>query len=405
MTGEGRPTILLVALREIRTRLRSRAFMLGTGAMVALIAAGMVAWTLLAAPGGTSGTSVERVGFTGAATTLEPVFTSAATTAGTQVAVSDVTDVAAGTAQVTAGQLEVLVTGAPTAPTAIVVGTLPSDIEAALDVAVLEARLGAVGVPSATVTDVVNGTNVAVQSVAPATPVDPNRDAEITSAIALAILLYVTIGAYGGFVAQGVVEEKSTRIVEILLATIRPSQLLAGKVIGVGLVGLLQLAIVAAATLILAALTHVAAIPAVSPPAVLGDLVWFLLGFLFYATAFAAVASTVSRQEEVTSAIAPVTVLLLGSYLLMFVVVTDPASPTSTVLSLLPPFTPVLMSARIATGAAVAWQVLLSLALMVVSIGGLMGLAGRIYANSVLRVGKRVRLGDAFRGRSGTNAE
>ncbi len=399
MNDEGRPVIFLVALREIRTRLRSRAFTLGTGAMVALIAVGMVAWTLLAAPGGTSGTSVARVGFTGAATTLEPVFTSSAAAADMQVTVSDVADVATGTAQVTAGHLDVLVTGAPTAPTAIVVGTLSSDVESALDVAVLEARMAAVGVPPATVADVVNGTNVTVQSVAPAVPVDPNRDAEITSAIALAILLYVTIGAYGGFVAQGVVEEKSTRVVEILLATVRPSQLLAGKVIGVGLVGLLQLAIVGAATLILAALTHAASIPAVSLPAVLGDLVWFLLGFLFYATAFAAVAATVSRQEEVTSAIAPVTVLLLGSYLLMFVVVGDPASPTSTLLSLLPPFTPVLMSARIATGDAVAWQVVLALVLMVVSIGGLLWLAGRIYANSVLRVGKRVRLEDAFRGR------
>ena len=82
----------------------------------------------------------------------------------------------------------------------------------------------------------------------------------------------------------------------------------------------------------------------------------------------------------------------------MFVVVGDPGSPTSTVLSLLPPFTPVLMSARIATGDAVAWQVALALAVMVLSIGGLMWLAGRIYANSILRVGKRVRLGDAFRG-------
>jgi len=399
MSGEGRPTILLVALREIRTRLRSRAFMLGTGAMVALIAAGMVAWTLLAAPSSSSGTAVAHVGFTGAATTLEPVFTSAATTGGTQVTVRDVTDVASGTAQVTAGQLDVLVTGAPTAPTAIVVGSLPSDIESALDVAVLEARMGAVGMASATVTDVVNGTNVTVQSVTPAAPVDPQRDAELASAVAVAILLYVTIGAYGGFVAQGVVEEKSTRIVEILLATVRPSQLLEGKVIGVGLVGLLQLTIVGAATLSLAALIHVAAIPAVSLPAVLGDLFWFLLGFLFYATAFAAVAATVSRQEEVTSAIAPVTVLLLGSYLLMFVaVMPDPTSTTSTVLSLLPPFAPILMSVRIATGDALAWQVALALVLMVLSIAGLMWLAGRIYANSVLRVGKRVRLMDAFRG-------
>jgi ABC-2 type transport system permease protein len=171
-------------------------------------------------------------------------------------------------------------------------------------------------------------------------------------------------------------------------------------VIGIGLVGLLQLSIVGAATLILVALTHVVPIPAVSLPSILGDVIWFAFGFLFYATAFAAVAATVSRQEEVNGAIAPIAIFLLGSYLLMFaVVVPDPASTLSTLVSLLPPFAPILMSVRIATGDATASQVALAMVLMILSIGGLTWLAGRIYANSILRIGKRVRFGDAFRGR------
>jgi ABC-2 type transport system permease protein len=372
-------------------------FTLGTVAMIGLIAAGLVAWTMLAGPGGAA--AVDRVGFTGSTVVLEPVFISSATTAGTPVTVSDVADVATGTAQVTAGTLDVLVTGSPTAPVAIVAATLPAEVQSALDVAVLEARMAAVGLTAATVATVVNGTNVVVHSVVPTTPVDPERSAEIASAVAVAILLYVTIGAYGSFVAQGVVEEKATRIVEIVLATIRPSQLLAGKVIGIGLVGLLQLSIVGAALLLLVAVTHAVAIPAVSLPSVLGDLVWFTLGFLFYGTAYAAVAATVSRQEEVTSAIAPIAIFLLGSYLLMFfVVLPDPANTSSMVVSILPPFAPVLMSVRIATGDATAWQVALAIVLMLVSVTGLTWLAGRMYANSILRVGKRVRFGDAFRG-------
>jgi ABC-2 type transport system permease protein len=197
-----------------------------------------------------------------------------------------------------------------------------------------------------------------------------------------------------------VVEEKATRIVEILLATIRPSQLLAGKVIGIGLVGLLQISIVAAATLVVASLAHAVSIPALSAPSILGDVAWFLLGFGFYATAFAALAATVSRQEEVGSATAPMGFFLLGGYLMVFfVVLPHPTSTLSTILSILPPFAAILMPVRIATGAATAGQVLLAVALLFVAIAGLARVAGRIYANSILHLGRRVRFGDAFRGR------
>jgi ABC-2 type transport system permease protein len=208
----------------------------------------------------------------------------------------------------------------------------------------------------------------------------------------------VSLGIYGSFVAQGVVEEKATRIMEILLATIRPSSLLAGKVIGIGLVGLLQLTIVGAAALIGVALTHVASIPGLSVVSILGDPVWFLLGFLFYATAYASVAALVSRQEEVSGAIAPISLLLVGGYLLVFVTLPDPGSMRSTILSLLPPFAPVLMSVRMASGDAPMWQVGLAMALTLASILGLTWLAGRVYANSALHLGTRVRFWDALRG-------
>ena len=145
-------------------------------------------------------------------------------------------------------------------------------------------------------------------------------------------------------------------------------------------------------------MTPAVARPALSPLVVQGDLVWFTLGFLFYALAFAALAATVSRQEEVASATGPMNVFLVLGYLLVFLVLPDPGSAFSTFVSLLPPFAPVLMSVRIATGDAQGWQVALAVALLVASIGGLTWLAGRMYSNSVLRLGRRVRLGDAFRG-------
>jgi ABC-2 type transport system permease protein len=400
----GRPIIYLVARREIQLRMRSRAFLLGTAAMVGLIAIGIVAATALSGPSSPAAATYQ-VGFTSSAAALEPVFSATAASAGTQVTVSEIADPTAGTAQVTVGTLDVLVTGLPTAPVAFVAGTIPTELESALDVAVLEARMVAAGIPPATTSSIVNGTNVVVQDVAAATLTGSNTT-EVLGALAVAILLFVTLGLYGNFVAQGVVEEKATRIVEILLATIRPSQLLAGKVLGIGLVGLLQISIVAAATLVVVSLTRAVSIPALSVLAILGDIAWFLLGYLFYATAFAALAATVSRQEEVGSATAPMGFFLLGGYLMVFfVVLPHPDSPLSTVLSILPPFAPILMPVRIATGAATAGQVVLAVVLMVVGIGALSWFAGRVYANSILRVGKRVRLSEAFRRQEAARAD
>ncbi len=214
--------------------------------------------------------------------------------------VSDIADVTAGKAQVTAGTLDVLVTGSSTAPTAVAKAAIPSNVESALSLAAEAARLSDAGLSPAAITSAM--ALVPVQLLQPTTPKDTQN---LFASLALGIVLWIALGQYGNLVAQGVVEEKATRIMEILLATIQPSRLLAGKVIGIGLVGLLQLTIVGAAALVAVQVTNVAAIPALGVASILGDLFWFLLGFLFYATAYSAVASLVSRQEEVQGAIAP----------------------------------------------------------------------------------------------------
>ena len=200
-------------------------------------------------------------------------------------------------------------------------------------------------------------------------------------------------------VAQSVVEEKATRIMEILLATIQPSRLLAGKVIGIGLVGLLQLTIVGAAALVAVRVTNVAAIPALGAASILGDIVWFLLGFLFYATAYSAVASLVSRQEEVQSAVAPISILQIAGYLLMYAALPNPTGPLATVCSLLPPFAPIVMAVRMASQrrATLAGRPG-GRADSSPSIVGLTWLAGRIYSNAALHLGARMRFMAAFRG-------
>jgi ABC-2 type transport system permease protein len=384
------PTTFLVARREVRMRLRSRVFVGGTIVMAALVVVGIVAASLLAG----KSTSV-RVGFSGGSQALERSFTATAAALGADVTISDIADVTAGKAQVTAGTLDVLVTGTSTAPTAVAKDAVPSNVESALSLAAEAERLSDAGLSPTAVKSAM--ALVPIQLLQPKTPKDNEN---LFASLALGILLWIALGQYGNMVAQSVVEEKATRIMEVLLATIQPSRLLAGKVIGIGLVGLLQLTIVGAAALVAVHVTNVAAIPALGVASILGDIFWFLLGFLFYATAYAAVASLVSRQEEVQSAVAPISIFQIAGYLLMYAALPNPSGPLATVCSLLPPFAPILMAVRMADSDVPFWQVGLAVALIVASIVGLTWLAGRIYSNAALHLGARVRFMDAFRGKA-----
>jgi ABC-2 type transport system permease protein len=382
------PATVLVARREVRMRLRSRVFVGGTVVMAVLVVVGIVAAALLAGR-----TNPVRVGFSGGSQALERSFTASAAALGGTVTVSDIADVTSGKGQVTAGTLDVLVIGSSTAPTAVAKDAVPSNVESALSLAAEAARLSDAGLTPAAVRSAM--ALVPVQLLAPTTPKDTQN---LLASLALGILLWIALGQYGNMVAQGVVEEKATRIMEILLATIPPSRLLAGKVIGVGLVGLLQLTIVGAAALVAVHVTNVAAIPALGVTSILGDIFWFLLGFLFYATAYSAVASLVSRQEEVQSAVAPISIFQIAGYLLMYASLPNPSGPLATVCSVLPPFAPILMPVRMADTDVPLWQVGLAAGLILASIGGLTWLAGRIYTNAAMRIGARVRFMDAFRG-------
>ncbi len=384
----GLPTAFLVARREVRMRLRSRVFVGGTIVMTALVVVGIVAASLLAGK-----TNPVRVGFSGGSQALEQTFTASAAALGANVTVSDIADVTAGKAQVTAGTLDVLVIGTSTAPTAVANSAVPSNVESALSLAAEAARLSDAGLSPAAVKSAMS--LVPIQLLEPPNPKDTQN---LFASLALGIILWIALGQYGNMVAQGVVEEKATRIMEILLATIQPSRLLAGKVIGIGLVGLLQLTIVGAAALIAVHVTNVAAIPALGVGAILGDLCWFLLGFLFYATAYSGVAALVSRQEEIQSAVAPISILQIAGYLLMYAMLPNPSGPLATVGSMLPPFAPILMPVRMAVTDVPFWQIGLAAGLAIASIGGLTWLAGRMYTNAAMRIGARVRFMDAFRG-------
>ncbi|MBM7771642.1 ABC-2 type transport system permease protein [Actinokineospora baliensis] len=388
-------TVWLVARRELRTRLRARSFLVGTAVSIAILVGFVLMQSTLF-----GGERITRVGLSGQAAAISAPLSAQARSLGLDVQVSTVRDAAAGEAAVLDGDLDALVTGTPAALHVVVDETLDENLRRALNILVqeevLRAQLAAIEEldPDQVLGTVADAT-VDVRSLrAP----DPTHDERLAMALVIVALLYLSLLLYGTMVAQGVVEEKSSRVVEILLATVRPWELLAGKVVGLGLVGLAQLTVVGGVGVVLAVVTDVITIPGVAAGTLLWGVLWYLLGYLFYATVFAAAGSLVSRQEETQSVLLPVTSVLVLAFVLGFGLLSRiPNSSATTVLSILPPFAPILMPGRLALGTATAWDVTLAVVLMLLSIAALTWLAGRIYARAVLRTGPRLPLREALR--------
>jgi ABC-2 type transport system permease protein len=393
--GEAVRTVLLIVRREFLTRARSRFFIIGTVLLMALMAGYIVVQALFISKAVTTVT----VGFAGSAQALAQPLKTAAGSATFKVETSTWSNAADGLQQVRAGKLDAMVTGDESAPDVAVMNDLNPTVAATLDALVkqvaLSRALTASGVDPATIEARVVRAGINLQVLDPNAKVRTERE---VVGIFVAALLYVALLLYGQIVAAGVVEEKANRIIEILLSTVRPRQLLFAKVIGIGLLGMVQLLLVGAVALVAVLKTQVISVPSIEVVSVLGGLLWFALGFVFFALIFAAGGSMVSRQEDLGAVTTPITMLLVGAYLSFFWVVSNPASPLAVVLSLLPPLAPVLMPARMATGDAAAWQVLVAVVLMIAAIIGANWLAARIYVNSVLRVGSRVAWGQAWRG-------
>ena len=245
--------------------------------------------------------TVTTVGVTGPAQVLAHPLTEAARGLG-RITIQHVSSPAVGESLVRSGQLDVLVTGSPLSPQVLVKDQLNATLQAALTGLVkqeaLSAQLTARGLNPRTVAAAVAHASIHIHSL---TPPSAGTTQRLVLALIVGVVLFVSLQTYGLQVAQGVAEEKESRIVEILLATLRPGQLLLGKVVGIGLVGLLQLAIIGAVALILIERTHVVTIPAFGAGDIAGGLLWFVLGFSLYAILFAAAGSLVSRLLTTSS--------------------------------------------------------------------------------------------------------
>jgi ABC-2 type transport system permease protein len=226
---------------------------------------------------------------------------------------------------------------------------------------------------------------------------DGEEDERSGVAFVASLLLYLQLIGYGLAVATGVVEEKASRVVEVLLAAIAPRALLAGKLIGIGLLGLIQLLLVGVVGL--AAAVASGALELDGPTlGVLGvALVWFLFGYALWASMFAVAGAIVSRQEDLQSSSTVLTMLLVVVYLVAFPVIDDPSSPLATISSLVPLSSPIVMPALVALGEASAFEIAASLALLCLSVAVLVRLGASIYEAAILRMGRPLKLAEAWR--------
>jgi ABC-2 type transport system permease protein len=375
--------IRLVASREIVERGRSRGYALSLAFTVILMLVGFIVPALLV--GNATKTSLAVVGDSPAG--LEEWLTLTADSYDLELALSAVPDRAAAEAALHDGSVDAALevpADLSTAGELIVLESAPAALQAVVNQAVVALRAGpaASEVPE-------------VDALAP--PTDQDATALIFANAGI-ILMFIGIFSYGSWVLTGVVEEKQSRVVEVVLSTVRPRDLLMGKVLGIGLLALAQLVILVAVGLALSQILGRLVLPTTTVGAVVQLLTWFILGFAFYATTMGFLGALASRPEEASIASMPVTLTATTAYILSIVVVTgDPNGILAHVMTFIPPAAPMVVPLRTALGAIEPWEIAISMVLMVASIWFLFVVGARIYSGAVLQTGGRIKLRDAWR--------
>jgi ABC-2 type transport system permease protein len=264
--------------------------------------------------------------------------------------------------------------------------TLVALVRQALATGALTTQLQQSGLDSAAIERILTAPTVRVENVAAD---DSDRRA---SAAILSLVLYLLLLLLIMQVATGVAIEKANRISEVLLAVVRPTSLFFGKVIGVGVVGLAGLA-AGGIPVVVKAVTS-GDIPAGLGPAIAGGLPWMLLGIVLYLTTAGALGALVERQEEVGSVIAPLSLLLIGTYVLAQ---SSAEGTFGSFLAVFPYTSPIVMPARLALGDASVGEIVASLAIGVVTVVFVLRLGAAVYRRGIVHTGRRMRLGEVLR--------
>ncbi len=213
-----------------------------------------------------------------------------------------------------------------------------------------------------------------------------------------AVLILIGVFSFGFTVLSGVVEEKQSRVVEVVLSTVRARDLLMGKVLGIGILGLVQLIVFVLAALAAASFSGGIDLPVTTPGSVALLTLWFVLGYALYSTALGFLGALASRMEEASNASMPVTTVAMVSYFVaIFAVINDPSGIVAVVATFVPPAAPFVVPLRAAFDAISPIELILSVAVTVVAIWVLFVVGARVYAGAVLQTAGRMKIRDAWR--------
>lgn len=381
----------LAARREIRERLRSRAFRISTLIQVLAVAAIAIIVSMTGG-GGEDTTEVDlgTVGSPGSAIALKAE--RIGETLDIEFETTKYPDGDAARAALADGEI-----GATVGTSAVFVtdGT-PDQVQAVLAEAAtqteLQSRLAREGIEGQRSAEILTASQISIDKVD-----SEENDGGQGIAFITTLLLYMALVFCGYAVAAGVVEEKSTRVVELIINAIKPRHLLTGKVVGIGLMGLFQLLSVVVVGLGVALVLGEIDLPEATFETAGLAMLYFILGFGLYGCAFAVAGSIVSRQEDSQATTSPVMIVLVGAYILSISATNDPTSSLAVVSTMLPPVAPLIVPARAAAGELPLDQLLASIGLMIAGCVLLIWIAGRVYERAVLRMGAPLKLRELMR--------
>jgi ABC-2 type transport system permease protein len=391
MTGPRNPSsaalVRLVTAREISARVRDKNFVISSIFIIVLLV-GMLGLQVALSAGADS----TRLGVVGGNAALEEALGFQAFGSDVDLALVELEDEDAARAAIEDDEVDGALLADGQGARLLVEQSADGPMQAVVQGAVAQVavadRLAQAGIAS------VDVPRVEVKALDP----DADQDAQraVVALIGVAVL-YSLLIMFGQFVAQGVVEEKASRVVELLLATMRPWQLLAGKIIGLGLLGLAQIVVIAAVGVGGALAFDLVDVPGDLISTAISVVAWFVLGYAFYAAIFAVTASLVSRQEDLNSVVMPTMLVLVGAVVVGIQAAAAPDGTLAVVTSYVPGLSPLVMPVRQAAGDVGLWEVGLAVVLMLVAIALIVRLGGRVYAGALLRTSGKTTIRDALR--------
>lgn len=386
--------VVLVTTREVVERVKAKSFLVSTGIYLLIAMAAVVIPHLTE-----HHKTVYGIGLTGAsAPALERALGDVAPALKVGVRTQRFASEAdARTALQDKGVDVVVLDGARVVARGDIADTLDVLLNTAASQVKLAERLATAGLSPSEVATLLSPERLPVERTGPRLPI---RASNRPLAFAGVIVIYLLLLTYGLTVANGVLEEKSSRVSEVLLGAVEPRQLLTGKVVGIGIVALVQLlamGLPAAAVALVLGSFHV---PSGTPWTGVAVVLWAVLGYGLYSCIFAATGAAASRPEDVGNATAPITILIAATYFAAIVAVQSPDSSVIRVLSFVPFMAPMTMLPRAAVGHVAWWEVPLSVALLLAMTYATVRLGARIYAGGIRRPGPRLKLREAWRAAS-----